>query len=194
MQNTSLLTRRALIKTRVITGATLASLAAPITLLAQSQSRVIRGEIAPELQAPYSIDGKGKERAAFSVTVNRKKWVYLKCFQHWCPGCHSIGFPGLKKLVSAFPNHDQLAVAAIQSTFKGFSTINLESLQKNQLRYDLDIPFGHDFGDSSAPYRASQRSPQDHALLPHSWNSMDSHHQPPRANSLSMTFMPIETN
>jgi len=140
-------------------GAALTGLTAPVKLVAQSKTRGIKGQAAPELQVPYWINGKGEPRAAFSIMANRGKWVYLKCFQHWCPGCHSSGFPGLQKLASAFPNHDQLAIAAIQTTFEGFSTNDHDALRKNQLRYGLDIPFGHDSGNSSAPQGDQQRYP-----------------------------------
>jgi len=159
MQDTSFQTRRALIKAGVISGAALTGLAAPFSLFANGHSKGISGYVAPELAVPYWIDGKGKEQAAFSIAANKGKWIYLKCFQHWCPGCHATGFPGLVKLVRAFPNHDQLAVAAIQTTFEGFSTNDRDALRKNQLRYDLDIPFGHDTGKDSAAHGSRERFP-----------------------------------
>ncbi|MGH1438514.1 MAG: peroxiredoxin family protein [Cellvibrionaceae bacterium] len=158
------LSRRNLIKATILGGIGLGSAASPLSLFAQDtqsqkRTRGIQGQTAPELQVPYWIDGKGKEQKAFNIAANRGKWVYLKCFQNWCPGCHSIGFPGLQKLVKAFPNHNQLAIAAIQTTFEGFSSNNQDALRKNQLRYELDIPFGHDSGDSNAPHGDRQRYP-----------------------------------
>lgn len=159
-QQTSLFqTRRKLIKAGIISGVGLTGLAKPFSVFASGHSRGIRGYVAPELAVPYWIDGKGKEQAAFSIAANKGKWIYLKCFQHWCPGCHSTGFPGTVKLANAFPNHDQLAIAAIQTTFEGFSTNDQDALRKNQLRYDLDIPFGHDTGKSSAEHGSRERYP-----------------------------------
>lgn len=159
MQETVSQTRRRLIKAGVISASALTGLAAPFSLFANGHIRGIQGSVAPELEVPYWIDGKGKEQAAFSIAANKGKWIYLKCFQHWCPGCHATGFPGLVKLVNAFPNHEKLAVAAIQTTFEGFSTNDQAALRKNQLRYDLDIPFGHDSGKDFAAHGSSERYP-----------------------------------
>jgi len=67
----------------------------------------------------------------------------LYCFQHWCPGCHSHGFPTLRYL------HDKLGdrgfgFAAIQTVFEGSETNTIDKLRANQLQYELKIPFGHD--------------------------------------------------
>ena len=159
----SLLSRRSFVKASVagITTATagLAGLMMPLSVVAEGSTRGILKQAAPELKVPYWIDGKGNEQAPFSIQENSGKWVYLKCFQDWCPGCHATGFPGLQKLVSAFPNHKQLAVAAIQTTFEGFSSNNQAALRKNQLRYELDIPFGHDSGNGNAPHGDTGRYP-----------------------------------
>lgn len=160
MQDSSFQTRRALIKAGLISGAALTGLATPLLASAKGQVRGIKGFTAPELAVPYWIDGKGNEQAPFTLAANKGKWIYLKCFQHWCPGCHSTGFPGTVKLAKAFPNHEQLAIAAIQTTFEGFSTNDQDALRKNQLRYDLDIPFGHDTGNGQADHGSIARYPK----------------------------------
>ena len=48
--------------------------------------------MAPELEVGYWIDANGKP-ASFSLAENEGKWVFLKCFQNFCPGCHKFGFP-----------------------------------------------------------------------------------------------------
>jgi peroxiredoxin len=154
-----LLSRRDTLKAGFIGVAGLASLSNPLNALAQAP-RGITGQAAPELQVPYWIDGAGKETNAFSVAGNKGKWVILKCFQNWCPGCHSAGFPGLQKITAAFENNSQIAIAAIQTTFEGFSTNNQDALLKNQQRYELSIPFGHDSGDESAPHGDLRRRPK----------------------------------
>ena len=88
------------------------------------------------------------------------KWIYLKCFQDWCPACHSVGFPNLQKLKAAFPDDSKIVAAVIQTTFEGHSVNNAEALRKNQLRYDLNLPFGHDPGDSSLPHNTPGRFPK----------------------------------
>lgn len=67
----------------------------------------------------------------------------IYCFQHWCPGCHSRGFPTLKYL------HDNLkdkgfSFAAIQTVFEGAKINTVDKLRYNQDQYSLKIPFGHD--------------------------------------------------
>ena len=107
---------------------------------------------APELQVPIWIDGEGEKRSPFKLDQHSGKWVFLKCFQNWCPGCHSSGFPTLKRLVQEYgPDHKKITFAAIQTTFEGHSTNNKDALRELQLRYDTPIPFGHDEGDPRLP-------------------------------------------
>ncbi|MEO0442883.1 MAG: redoxin domain-containing protein [Pseudomonadota bacterium] len=134
-----------------------ASLLTPAVVLAQHSG--ITGQIAPELDASYWIGADGKQTTAFSVAANKGKWVLLKCFQNWCPGCHSLGFPSLQKLVDTFGDNEQVKFAAIQTTFEGFSTNNQDALLKNQQRYGLAIPFGHDQGDPNAAHGDVRRRP-----------------------------------
>ena len=106
----------------------------------------IVGKIAPELTVPYWIDQHGQP-SSFSLAEARGKWVFLKCFQNWCPGCHSHGFPALKKVADAFVHHDGVTVAGIQTVFEGFSSNTRDAVRRLQLRYQLAIPMGHDAGD-----------------------------------------------
>ena len=144
---THTLSRRAFLKAGAAGTIGLGALSSPTAVLAQ-QKKDISAHIAPELDVSEWIDGKGKKTQAFSITANRGKWIYLKCFQEWCPSCHSIGFPNLQKLVEAFPDDKKVAKAVIQTTFEGFSTNGFSALRKNQLRYNLDLPFGHDPGNN----------------------------------------------
>ena len=106
----------------------------------------IEGQLAPEIKLDYWIDKNGKE-GEFSVLANRGKWVFLKCFQSWCPGCHSSGFPTLKAFSDEFHDHPKVAIAGIQTVFEGFGSNTLGDVRKLQLRYDLPIVMGHDPGD-----------------------------------------------
>ncbi len=151
--------RRSLIKSGLIGGAAIASGTIAPLLKAQN-TRGIKGVPAPELSVPYWIDANGKEQQPFSVLVQKGKWVYLKCFQDWCPACHSIGFPNLQKLRAAFPDDSKVVSAVIQTTFEGFSTNTADALRKNQLRYELDLPFGHDAGNSDLPHNDIGRVPK----------------------------------
>lgn len=128
-------------------GAAVAGLTLPFAgqTLAQS-SRGIEGQQAPEIELDYWIDGDG-EPASFSVLAERGKWVFLKCFQDWCPGCHSSGFPTLQAFSKRFYGHPKVAIAAIQTVFEGFTSNIQDDVRKNQLRYELPIVMGHDPGD-----------------------------------------------
>ena len=106
----------------------------------------IRGQLAPALQVPHWIDGQGRP-----LTLNHSelenRWLLLKFFQSWCPGCHSRGFPTVKAIHDAFVDQPELRVLAVQTVFEGFSTNTRDRLTEMQDRYDLRIPFGHDAGD-----------------------------------------------
>lgn len=129
--------------------------AATLTEANASEARYgIVGRKAPELEVNYWIDPLGKP-TRFELSSTRGKWVFLKCFQSWCPGCHSHGFPALKKISDAFQGNPQVAVAGIQTTFEGFSTNTVDKVRQIQLQYDLQIPMGHDAGDPDGDYRPS---------------------------------------
>ena len=122
---------------------------------AQSGSKYgIEGVQAPEIELDYWIDGDGKP-TSFSVHEQRGKWVFLKCFQDWCPGCHSSGFPTLQKFSEAYHGHPKVAIAAIQTVFEGFGSNVQDDVRKNQLRYELPVPMGHDAGDPDGDHRSS---------------------------------------
>lgn len=115
---------------------------------AMSQAtRGIEGRRAPELELDYWIDGDGKP-SQFSVLESKGKWVFLKCFQNWCPGCHSSGFPTLKAFSDEFYGHPKVAIAGVQTVFEGYRSNTQEAVRELQLRYDLPITMGHDPGNS----------------------------------------------
>jgi thiol-disulfide isomerase/thioredoxin len=105
----------------------------------------ILDQVAPELKVDYWLDRHG-EPTTFSIQRSRGKWIYIKCFQKWCPGCHKYGFPTLKKVADAFDGDDRVAVAAVQTVFEGFDTNTRDAVRELQLRYELPIPMGHDPG------------------------------------------------
>ena len=93
----------------------------------------------------YWLGGDG-EPSAYSIAEHRGKWIFLECFQNWCPGCHAHGFPTLKKVADAFAGEPRVSVAAVQTVFEGFETNTREAVRALQLRYELAIPMGHDPG------------------------------------------------
>ena len=106
----------------------------------------IRGRLAPDLEVGYWIDRDGAH-TRFSMDELRGKWVYLKFFQNWCPGCHAHGFPALKQVADRYANDDRVAVLAVQTVFEGFGSNTQESVRELQMRYQLPIKMGHDPGD-----------------------------------------------
>ncbi|MFK7966777.1 MAG: peroxiredoxin family protein [Burkholderiaceae bacterium] len=130
---------------RPLTG-TLGLLSAPGLLAQSGHSYGILGQAAPEITLDTWIDRHGKP-GQFSVLENRGKWVMLKCFQNWCPGCHSSGFPTLKRFADDFAGHPKVAIAGIQTVFEGFRSNTQADVRKLQLRYELPITMGHDPGE-----------------------------------------------
>jgi thiol-disulfide isomerase/thioredoxin len=112
----------------------------------------IQGRAAPALRVPYWIDGNA-EPMVFDAQSLRQRWVVLKFFQSWCPGCHSHGFPTMKTIADEFATHPQVRLLAVQTVFEGFSINTRNRLQEMQDRYDLRIPFGHDAGNPQGDHR-----------------------------------------
>ena len=139
----------------LIQGAGALATAAALPVLAASDSATqtepepdkygIRTYYAPEIELDYWIDANGKS-TSFSVLEQKGKWVFLKFFQNWCPGCHSSGFPTLQKFAAKFSEHPDVAIAAVQTVFEGFGTNTQDAVRELQLRYDLPITMGHDVG------------------------------------------------
>ncbi len=126
-------------------GAAVGLLALGSRAFAQSEPGIVNQD-APELEISQWTDAVG-DATTFSVAESRGKWVFLKCFQSWCPGCHSSGFPTLVKVQEALGDNDGLAIAAIQTTFEGFQTNTADKIPDIRVRYGLTVPIGHDAGD-----------------------------------------------
>ena len=109
----------------------------------QSSPRGIEGQQAPPLQGVawvQTIDNA-------TPKVEKGKVNYLFFFQSWCPGCHSHGFPTLKKMKKEFP---EVNFIAVQTVFEGFSTNTKERAVADVISFGLDIPVGHD-GTTGTP-------------------------------------------
>jgi hypothetical protein len=111
--------------------------------------RGIDGAQAPELEAKFWIDAKGKP-TQFSMLAQRGHWVHLYCWQAGCPGCHSHGFPTLQKIVAAFSDDPRVVNVALQTAFEHYSVNTAEKVRELQVRYGLPIVMGHDPGDPDA--------------------------------------------
>lgn len=97
----------------------------------------------PELRVPQWIDAQGKAIAPLKLADLGNGFKVIFCFQDWCAGCHSHGFPTLKKLVQALSGLG-VGFAAVQTVFEGHESNTFDRLREAQLRYGLEIPFGHD--------------------------------------------------
>ncbi len=138
-------TRRTVIKSGLLSSLGLFGLSAEIKVNAASSQYGITGRIAPELKVDYWIDKDG-DSTNFKLADHEGKWVFLKCFQSWCPGCHAHGFPALKKISDALAGNPKVAFAGIQTVFEGHYTNTVDKVREIQLQYDLQIPMGHDPG------------------------------------------------
>ena len=114
---------------------------------AAQSNRGIVGRKAPKLDVDVWIDANG-DPTDFNLAQHEGKWVILKCFQSWCPGCHKHGFPSLKKMSDALASVDNVVFAGIQTTFEGYSVNTLDKVREIQLQYELRLPMGHDPGTS----------------------------------------------
>jgi hypothetical protein len=100
---------------------------------------------APELRVAQWIDAQGQARAPLTLAALGDGFKVIYCFQHWCAGCHSHGFPALVKLVGALSGPDiDFGFAVVQTVFEGAEANTFERLRETQLRYGLELPFGHD--------------------------------------------------
>ena len=100
--------------------------------------------IAPELRVDEWIgaDGQPLERPVRLDDLG-SGFKIIFCFQDWCPGCHSHGFPTLRYL------YDRLAgsgvgIAVLQTVFEGADVNTSDKLRVNQEKYKLAVPFGQD--------------------------------------------------
>ena len=128
--------------------AVLAGLFVGDSLLAQSKPKPVPGIVGQ--QAPnwdvsqwYQLPDGKKD---LDITDYKGKVLYLYFFQSWCPGCHSTGFPNLKKLHSKYKDDPDVEFVVIQSTFEGHSINTADKLKPTAAKYDLPIPFGQSAG------------------------------------------------
>jgi thiol-disulfide isomerase/thioredoxin len=124
----------------------IAAVASPNLVKAAANGYGIEGQIAPELEVSQWIDGTGQP-TSFKLSNERGKFVLLECWQAWCPGCHSHGFPTFQKVYQAFKNNKYFVAVGVQTTFEGYETNTSDKMRTMQVRYDLPIPMGFDAGN-----------------------------------------------
>lgn len=107
---------------------------------------------APEFNVKNWVNANGEKTDQIKLSDFNGKFKVLYCFQSWCPGCHSKGFPDLKKMVDALKENDNIVFLAVQTVFEGFEENTYEKMLETQKKYKLKIPFGHDSGDDGKSY------------------------------------------
>lgn len=108
----------------------------------------MQGGVVPELHVARWVDAEGKSTEPQTLAQRAGLFKVVFCFQAWCQGCHSLGFPALKKLVEAFKGDGRVSILAIQTVFEGQQENTWEAMLKDQKKYELGIPFGHDMAEA----------------------------------------------
>lgn len=116
----------------------------------QSRKPGIAGQQAPEW-AVSNWHQLPKGKTDLNVGDYKGKVLYLYFFQSWCPGCHSQGFPTLKKLHDQFKDDKDVEFAVIQTTFEGHRINTANKLKPTAEKYKLPIPFGQSKGTQGSP-------------------------------------------
>ena len=120
-------------------------------------TQTIAGQPAPELKVPYWIDPSGRQRPPLTLKELGERHRLLFFYQHWCPGCHSHGFPALQTLVQD-PHTKDVGFAAVQTVFEGEAVNTRDTLCLDQQRYGLRIPFGHEARSSLGIYPSTMEN------------------------------------
>jgi len=91
------------------------------------------------------VGPSGQPLAQYGLEQMGDGYKLIFCFQHACPGCHTHGFPSLVKLVERTRGLN-LRIAAVQTVFEDWEGNTFDAMLRDQARYALLIPFGHDDG------------------------------------------------
>lgn len=110
----------------------------------------IAGLPAPPLEEVRWIDEDGGACRPLTLADLGSGYRILYFFQHWCPGCHSHGFPTLVALAAKLRGKG-VGLAAVQTVFEGAEVNTFDRLRENQQGYGLRIPFGHAAADPASP-------------------------------------------
>ncbi len=141
-----MLNRRSFIQKNIATGlAILTSSLFTNKAIARRGHYGIVGSRAPELDTTRWLDRNGNS-THFSLKENEGKWVFLKCFQSWCPGCHKHGLPTVKKVSDALSDNPNVVFAGIQTVFEGYGVNSIDKAREIQVQYKLNFPVSHDAG------------------------------------------------
>jgi thiol-disulfide isomerase/thioredoxin len=108
-----------------------------ILIVTHSLSQSIIGKKAPSFEVDTWIQTYKQD---LDINDFKNKVVYIYGFQSWCPGCHSHGFPTLNELSKYYKYDSDVKFVAIQTTFEGFSTNDIQAAKDIIKRYNLTMP------------------------------------------------------
>ena len=102
----------------------------------------IEGKAAPEWEVEEWISLPKGVKEGPELADLKGKTIYIYCFQSWCPGCHSSGFPTLQKVSEHFKDDDEVAFVVMQTVFEGFAANTPDKGRAVAKKYDLEhLPF-----------------------------------------------------
>lgn len=78
------------------------------------------------------VDENGNTTNQIKLSDFKGKFKVVYCFQSWCPGCHSIGLPNLKKMIQALKGNENVVFIAIQTVFEGHHENTFDKMLETQ--------------------------------------------------------------
>ena len=104
----------------------------------------ILGQQAPDwsIKEWVQISKAAVEKGGLNISDYRGKVLLLYCFQSWCPGCHSRGFPTLQKIQKRMKGDGDFAMVVVQTVFEGKDINTFDKLLPTAQKYKLVCPFG----------------------------------------------------
>ena len=122
---------------------TLTALFSLCSAQAQNSQGGILGSKAPAISVDKWVSLPAGAKAPTPASL-KGKVIYLYCFQSWCPGCHSSGFPTLQQVSTHFKDDKDVQCLTVQTTFEGFHANTSEKALAMAEKYQLKgIPVGH---------------------------------------------------
>lgn len=107
------------------------------------EKHALLGKPAPQWEVgPWYQLPEGKD--SLDISDFKGKVLYMYCFQSWCPGCHSRGFPTLQKVSEKYKDDDDVGFVVFQTVFedRADKPVNtFENLKKVAAKFSLTMPF-----------------------------------------------------
>jgi len=100
---------------------TITTLLSSLLMSHAQQKGGILGQQAPNISVDQWMHIPEGQKAPTPESL-KDKVIYIYCYQSWCPGCHSSGFPTLKKVSEHFKDNKNVEFLTIHTVFEGFST------------------------------------------------------------------------